>query len=105
MAELVDSALKARVRAVLDGHPATEADLRKLFEEGRACALILGGQLETTERELAELASDPESSLAELASAHRRLNELRPDLAELEQLIAELDGRARQFRTTWLALR
>ena len=105
MAEMIDAALKARVRAVLDGRPATEADLRKLFEEGRACALILGGQLDKIEQKLAELAGDPESSLAELAAAFRQMNELRPDLAELEELLAELEARARTFRTSWLSTR
>jgi hypothetical protein len=103
MAEMIDAALKARVRTVLDGRPATEAELRKLFEEGRACALILGGQLEHIERELAELAADPESSLAELAAGFRRMNELRPELAELDELLGELDARAREFRSSWLS--
>jgi hypothetical protein len=102
MGEMIDAALKARVRAVLDGRPATEAELRRLFEEGRACALILDGQLEKVERKLGELASDPESSIAELAAAFRRVNELRPGLAELDELLAELDKRAREFRASWL---
>jgi hypothetical protein len=104
MAQLIDSVFKARARAVLEGRPATEADLRKLFEEGRACALILDGQLENGERKLGELASDPESSIAELAAAFRRVNELRPDLAELDELLADLDTRAREFRTSWLSM-
>ena len=104
MAEMIDSVFKTRVRAVLDGRPATEAELRNLFEEGRACALILDGQLQNGERQLAELASDPESSIAELASAFRRVNELRPDLADLDELLSELDTRAREFRTSWLSM-
>jgi hypothetical protein len=103
LAETIDSAFKARVRAVLDGRPVTEAELRKLFEEGRACALILDGQLEKGERLLGELASDPESSIADLAAAFRRVTELRPDLDELDDLVAELDKRAREFRTSWLS--
>jgi hypothetical protein len=99
----LDSAFKARVRAVLDGERVTEAELRKLFEEGRACALILNGQLENTERELRELASVPDSSIADLAAAFRRVSELRPDLDELNDLLAELDHRAREFRTSWLS--
>jgi hypothetical protein len=103
LTETIDSGLKARVRAVLDGRPVTEAELRKLFEEGQACALILDGQLEKGERKLGELASDPESSIAELAAAFRCVNELRPDLVELDELLAELDKRAREFRTSWLS--
>jgi hypothetical protein len=103
LAETIDSAFKARVRAVLDGRPVIEAELRKLFEEGHACVLILDGQLEKGERTLGELASDPESSIAELAAAFRRVNELRPHLDELDELLAELDKRARAFRKSWLS--
>jgi hypothetical protein len=102
LVETIDAAFKARVRAVLDGRAVTEAELRKLFEEGQACALILDGQLEKSERRLGELASDPESSIAELAAAFRRVNELRPDLDELGELVAELHKRAREFRSSWL---
>ncbi len=104
MAQLIDSAFKARARAVLNGRPATEAELRKLFEEGRACALILDGQLENGERKLGELSSDPESSIADLAAAFRRVNELRPGRAELDEVLAELDTRAREFRASWLLM-
>jgi uncharacterized coiled-coil DUF342 family protein len=103
MPETLDSALKERLRAVLDRQPVTEAELRKLSEEGRACALILGAQLERSEQTLAELASDPTSPLAEIAAAFRRVNELRPDLDELHALLAELQVRAREFRASWLS--
>ncbi len=104
MAETLDSALKERVRAVLAREPVTEAELRRLTEEGRACELILSGQLERAERELARLASNPASSLGEIAAALRSVNELRPDLDELETLLAELQERARAFRAAWLAM-
>jgi hypothetical protein len=105
LTETIDAALKARVRAVLDGRLVTEADLRKLFEEGRACTLILDGQLEKSERKLGELASDPDSSITDLAAAFRRVNELRPGVEELSELLAELDERAREFRKSWLSTR
>ena len=57
--ETLDSALKERLRAVVQDEPATEAELRKLAEEGRACELILGGQLQRSEQRLEALASDP----------------------------------------------
>jgi chromosome segregation ATPase len=104
LAETLDSALKNRVRAVLDREPVTEAELRKLFEEGQACARILSAQLERSEQELAELAADPESSLAEAATTLRRVNELRPDLEELNLLLERLTDRAREFRATWIAM-
>jgi uncharacterized coiled-coil DUF342 family protein len=103
MTDTLDSAIKARLRAVLDGQSVTEMQLRRLFEEGQACALILQGQLENVERRLSELASEPDSSIAELAATFRRANELRPDREELNELLADLDARAREFRTSWLS--
>jgi len=105
MAEPIDASFKARVRDVIDGRPVTEAELRRLFEEGRACALILDGQLANSERTLAELTSDPESSLADVATDLRRVNELGPELAEVEDLLAELEEHARKFRTSWVSAR
>ena len=101
--QTLDSALKERLRAVLDRQPVTEAELRKLIEEGGAWTLILGAQLERSEQRLAELASDPASSLAEVAAAFRRVNELQPDLAELQTLLTELQERAREFRAAWVS--
>ena len=103
MTETLDSALKERLRAVLGREPVTEAELRKLSEEGRACALILGAQLKRVEQRLGELTSDPASSLAEIADAFRNMNELRPDLDELRVLLDGLQGRAREVRASWLA--
>ena len=59
--ETLDSALKERLRAVVRDEPVTEAELRKLAEEGRACELILGGQLQHAEERVAALSSDPSS--------------------------------------------
>jgi hypothetical protein len=103
VAETLDSALKDRLRAVLDDGRVTEAELRKLFEEGEACALILGGQLEREEERLAQLAAEPDSEFAEMADALRRVGDLRPDLAELHELLAALGTRAREFRASWVA--
>ena len=103
MTETLDSALKDRVRAVLGQQPVTEAELRKLTEEGRACELILSAQLARSEQALAELAADPASSLGKIASALRDVNELRPDLDELQALLAELEEQARAFRASWLS--
>jgi hypothetical protein len=103
VAETLDSILKERLRAVLERQPVTEAELRKLVEEGHACTLILGGQLQVSEQRLAELASDPTSSLVEIAATLRRVDELRPDLSELQALLAELQERAREFRASWLS--
>jgi hypothetical protein len=100
--ETLDFAVKARLRAVLDRRSATESELRKLTEEGRACVLILDARLVRSERHLAELSSDPTSSLAEIAAEVRAADELRPDLDELQALLAELEELAREFRASWL---
>ena len=103
MAQALDFQLKGRLREVLAGQPVTEAELRKLADEGRVWTLILGGRLEQDQQRLSELASDPASSLTEYASVLRRVNELRPDLDELKALLADLQARAREFRASWLA--
>ncbi len=102
MARALDTLLKERLRAVLDGQPVTEAELRRMFEDGEACLLLLNAELERIERALAELASDPESSISELAKAFRRISELRPDLDELRTLLAAVERRARDFRESWI---
>jgi hypothetical protein len=103
LTEALDSALKERLRAVLDRRPVTEWELRKLTEESDAVALILSGQLEASEQRLAELSSDPASSLADIAATLRRTNELRRDADELDELLAALQLRAREFRASWLS--
>ena len=100
MTETLDFAVKARLRAALDRRSATESELRKLTEEGRACVLILDARLERNKRHLAELSSDPTSSLAEIAAEVRAADELRPDLDELHALLTELDELAREFRAS-----
>jgi hypothetical protein len=98
----LDSVLKERLRAVVDGERVTEAELRRLMEEGGAWVRILRGQLKRSEQTLAEVAADPVSSLADVADAFRRLNELEPDLDELQALLAGLEQRARESRAAWL---
>ncbi|SRR5581483_10528986 len=105
MAGTLAADLKDRVRAVLDRQLVSEAELRKLFEDGHACALILAGLLDRCEDELAVLAADPDSSLADVADAVRTVNELRPELDELGALLAQLEGRAREIRAAWLSAR
>jgi hypothetical protein len=103
MADGLEAALKDRLRAVLDGQSCTEADLRKLFEEGRACERILRTKLEHVERELDALDADPGSSIAELAEAVREAGALRPRLDDLDDLLYRLERRARKFRAAWLS--
>ena len=100
----LDTALKERLHEVLDDPhlPVTEAELRKLSEEGRACTLILGGELERLEQRLAELDRDPASSLGAIARTFRRVHDFRAHLNELGELLSALEGRAREVRTSWL---
>ena len=100
----LDTVLKERLRSVLDDPqgPVTEAELRKLSEEGRACTLILGAELQRLEQRLAELDGDPASSLGAIADTFRRVHGFRAHLDELEGLLAALEGRAREVRTSWL---
>jgi DNA repair exonuclease SbcCD ATPase subunit len=103
--ETLDFALKERLRAVIADHTVTEATLRKVTEQGRACALILDARLERLQRGLVELSTDAESSLADIAAAMRAVSELRPDLEELHALLDDLDAHARELRASWLAVR
>ena len=102
----LDTALKERLRGVLDDpqRPVTEAELRKLSEEGRACTLILSAELGRLERRLAEFDGNPSSSLGAIAEAYRRVHDFRAHLGELEGLLSALEGRARKARTSWLLL-
>jgi chromosome segregation ATPase len=103
MSDSLGSVLMGRIRAVLDRRRVTEVELRRLAEEGRACVRILDAQLANSERRLAELASDRESSLAEMAAALRDVSELRPEIEELDRALEELDARAHELRAGWLS--
>jgi hypothetical protein len=97
------AAVKARLCAVNAGRRVTEAELRQLFEESRACSLIMSGELARSEQRLTELSRDPASSFVEIAGALRRAHELRDDLEELHALLAELEEHARAYRGAWVA--
>ena len=98
----LDSDLKQRLREVLERDPVTEAELRKVLDEGRVCASLVRGRLERGEQRLSELVGDPETPLAEVADALRVVNDLRPRLSELEATLAELRERAPEYRRSWL---
>jgi hypothetical protein len=99
----LDVELRARLRDVLEEprRPVTEADLRKLSEEGRACRLILGAELERLEGRLGKLDADPASSLSAIADAFRRGHDLRTHVGELDELLSSLEDRAREVRAIW----
>ena len=99
----LDTELRKQLRYVLDepGPPVTEAELRKLSDQGRACRMILGAELERLENRLGKVDSDPSSSLVDVADAFRRVNELRTHVEELDGLMTALDARAREARSSW----
>jgi hypothetical protein len=99
----LDVELRSRLRDVLEEprRPLTEAELRKLSEEGRACRLILGAELDRLEAHLARLDDDPDSSLVEIANAFRRVHDFRGHVSGLDELLSALEDRAREVRTSW----
>jgi hypothetical protein len=99
----LDAVLRERLRDVLQEppRPVTEAELRSLLEEGRACLLILSGELDRLERRLAQLDGDPDTSFSALTHAFRSVNELRAHVEELRALLAALDTRAHEVRASW----
>lgn len=102
MPEPLDFALIKRLREVLDDRPATESELRTLKEQAEAWALTVSGQIESSERRIRRLNQNPASSLAQLASELRRVEQLRPQLNQVRELLADLEERSRQVRTAWL---
>jgi hypothetical protein len=99
----LDAVLRGRLSEVLrePPPPLTEAELRSLLEEGRACMLILGGELHRLERRLAVLDADPEPSFSALTDAFRRVNGFRTHVEELGALLAALEARAHEVRASW----
>jgi chromosome segregation ATPase len=102
MAQQLDFALIKRLREVLESRPATESELRTLGEQADAWERALNGQIQASERRLQRLNANPASSLAQIASELRRVEQLRPQLHEVRSLLADLEDRARQLRTEWL---
>jgi hypothetical protein len=99
----LDAVLRERLRDALrePPRPLTEAELRSLLDEGRACMLILGGELRRLERRLAKLDRDPEASFSEITDAFRRVSELRTHVEELGVLLGTLKTRAQEVRSSW----
>ena len=94
--------LIGRLRDVVEGKPATEAELRKLREQADAWARLLERKLDASERRLDELISEPAPRLAEVSTELRRLDAVRPRLKEVRALLADLDRRARELRAAWV---
>jgi hypothetical protein len=99
----LDRDLRRRVQEVLADprRPVTEPELRKLTDEGRACSLILHGELQRLEGRLGRIDGDPSTSLGAIADAFRRVHEFRAHVDGLDEVLAALDQRAREVRSAW----
>jgi hypothetical protein len=99
----LDAALKTRLREALERERLlTEAEVRRLSDDGRACTLMLRAELDRGEEKLRTLDADPASSLVEIAATFRDVSALRQDLGELDSLLDDLGERARAARSAWL---
>lgn len=100
--EKLDLALTKRLRQVVAGQVATEAELRSLAEQADGWARATDAQLHAAEERLAALNADPSSPLAEIAAEVRRVEALSRELQEARRLIGGLEERTRELRTAWL---
>jgi hypothetical protein len=102
LAERLDSTLGARLREIVGRGSLTETELRELTAQADGWARTLRAQILASEQRLRRLIADGSSGVAELADELRRVETLRPQLAEMEALVAELETTARELRTAWL---
>ena len=99
----LDTALVGQLRAVVRGAPTTESELRRLWDEADGWRRALQAQIEGSERRLVTLADEPAPPLGDVTAELRRLDRLRPQLQEVDGLLADLERRARELRASWVA--
>ena len=102
-AATTEFSLLGRLREVIDGQPATESELRTLWEQAEAWERALRAQIEGSERRLRMLAANPDTPLAEEIGELRRIELLQPQLAEIRPLLERLEKRARELRAEWVS--
>jgi hypothetical protein len=102
LAETLDSALTARLRATLASATVTETELRELTEQADGWVRTLSAQILASERRLRTLNRTTGSPISEIADELRRIETLRPQLREVRALLADVETRARELRTAWL---
>ena len=100
--EKLDLALTTRLRQVVAGDVATEAELRALDDEAGGWLRVTEAHHHAAELRLTELNADPASRLAEIAAEVRRVDALSHELQEARRLIEGLERRTRELRTAWL---
>ena len=102
MPQKLDLALVKRLRQVVAGEVATEAELRILDDEAGGWLRATEAQLHAAEGRLTKLNADRAAPLAEIASEVRRVESLSRERDEARGLIAGLERRTRELRTAWL---
>ena len=98
----LDLALVARLRQVVAGEVATEAELRTLDEEAGGWLRLTEAQLRAAEGRLTTMNANPATPLAEIAAEVRRAEALARERDEARGLIEGLERRTRELRTAWL---
>jgi len=102
VSEQLDFGLVERLRQIVAGQVATEAELRTLADQAGSWARTTHTRLQAAEGRLTALNADPASPLAKIAAEVRRVDGLSRELRELRELIEGLERRARELRTAWL---
>jgi hypothetical protein len=100
--EKLDLALVTRLREIVAGEAATEAELRALDDEAGGWLRATEAQLRAAEDRLATLNGNPAAPLADIASEVRRVESLARERDEARRLIEGLERRTRELRTAWL---
>lgn len=98
----LDLALTKRLRDVVSGDQTTESELRALADQAGGWERAVAAQLRAAEDRLGKLNGDPASPLAEMAAEIRRVEMLKRELDEARTLLAGLEDRTRELRTSWL---
>ena len=98
----LDLALVTRLREVVAGEVATEAELRALDDEAGGWLRATEAHLRAAEDRLTTLNADPATPLAEIAAEVRRAEALTRERDEARGLIEGLERRTRELRTAWL---
>ena len=100
--EKLDLDLVTRLRQVVAGEVATEAELRTLDDEAGDWLRATDAALRAAEDRLTRLNADPAAPLAEIAAEVRRVEALARERNEASGLIDGLERRTRELRTAWL---
>jgi len=99
---MLDLALTKRLRRIVAGDPTTESELRTLADQAGGWERAVSAQLRAAEDRLGRLNADPASPLAGMATEIRRVETLKQELDEARSLLAGLEDRTRELRTSWL---